>query len=131
MGFDAAVPAEDRDQTWLDHWRAVVQRSGLHPLGGLMCRWLRLLRVAAAESSCPRAASCLHISSVHTSSVHISSVHISSVHTSSVHISSVTAAGVGPVCSYSALDGVPMCGNRRMLTDTLRTEWGHRGWGKS
>jgi beta-glucosidase len=32
------------------------------------------------------------------------------------------------MCSYSALDGVPMCGNRRMLTDTLRTEWGFTGW---
>eukprot|EP01052_Picozoa_sp_SAG31_P022270 SAG31_NODE_1763_length_7322_cov_21.697633_3_plen_463_part_00 len=63
MGFDAEVPPEDLDQTWLDHWKAVIQNSGVHTLGGVMC-------------------------------------------------------------SYSALDGVPMCGNRRMLTDKLRTEWG-------
>ena len=67
MGFDAEVPEEDLDQTWLDHWKAVVENSGVHKLGGVMC-------------------------------------------------------------SYSALDGVPMCGNRRMLTDKLRTEWGHSGW---
>ena len=67
MGFDAEVPPEDLDQTWLDHWKAVVEGSGEHKLGGLMC-------------------------------------------------------------SYSALDGVPMCGNRRMLTDKLRTEWGFGGW---
>ena len=67
MGFNAKVPAEDLDQTWLNHWRATVQGSGVHPLGGLMC-------------------------------------------------------------SYSALDNVPMCGNRKMLTDKLRTEWGFEGW---
>ena len=59
MSFDAEVSPDDLDQTWLDHWEAVVRRSGVHPLSGLMC-------------------------------------------------------------SYSALNGVPMCGNRQMLTDKLR-----------
>ena len=61
------VPPEDLDQTWLNHWRAVVEGSGVHKLGGVMC-------------------------------------------------------------SYAALDGVPMCGNRKMLNDKLRTEWGFSGW---
>jgi beta-glucosidase len=34
----------------------------------------------------------------------------------------------GVMCSYSALDGTPMCANSRMLTDKLRTEWGFSGW---
>ena len=59
MSFNADVSPDDLDQTWLDHWEAVVRRSGVHPLSGLMC-------------------------------------------------------------SYSALNGVPMCGNRKMLTDKLR-----------
>jgi beta-glucosidase len=34
----------------------------------------------------------------------------------------------GLMCSYSAVNGVPMCANDALLTDTLRTEWGFRGW---
>ena len=28
----------------------------------------------------------------------------------------------GVMASYSAVDGVPLCANRRLLTDTLRTQ---------
>lgn len=34
----------------------------------------------------------------------------------------------GVMASYSAVDGVPLCANRRLLTDALRTEMGFEGW---
>ncbi|TCU58491.1 beta-glucosidase [Novosphingobium sp. PhB57] len=38
-------------------------------------------------------------------------------------------AGAGNImAAYMALNGVPAAGNHRLLTDTLRTEWGFRGW---
>ena len=38
MGFDAKVPEEDLDQTWLDHWKAVVESSGVHKVCGTLHR---------------------------------------------------------------------------------------------
>ena len=32
------------------------------------------------------------------------------------------------MASYSAVDGVPLCANRKLLTDALRTEFGFNGW---
>merc|ERR1711965_979553 len=32
------------------------------------------------------------------------------------------------MCSYSSVNGVPSCGSRTLLTDTLRTEWGFQGY---
>ncbi|WP_395396010.1 glycoside hydrolase family 3 N-terminal domain-containing protein (plasmid) [Novosphingobium sp. BL-8A] len=38
-------------------------------------------------------------------------------------------AGAGNImAAYMALNGVPAAGNRRLLTDTLRKEWGFKGW---
>jgi len=34
----------------------------------------------------------------------------------------------GVMASYSAVDGVPLCANKRLLTDTLRTDYGFGGW---
>ena len=33
----------------------------------------------------------------------------------------------GIMCSYNALNSVPMCANKPLLTDTLRTRWGFDG----
>ena len=35
---------------------------------------------------------------------------------------------LGIMCSYNAVDGVPMCANEHLLTDVLRTEWGFDGY---
>eukprot|EP00466_Bigelowiella_natans_P013777 jgi/Bigna1/92882/estExt_fgenesh1_pm.C_900002 len=32
------------------------------------------------------------------------------------------------MCSYNSLNGVPMCANKKMLTDRLRGEWGFEGY---
>lgn len=31
------------------------------------------------------------------------------------------------MCAYNAVDGIPACANRRLLTDTLRSKWGFDG----
>lgn len=35
---------------------------------------------------------------------------------------------LGIMCSYNAVNGVPMCANREMLTDVLRDQWGFDGY---
>ena len=41
----------------------------------------------------------------------------------------VTAGGAGSVmCSYNALDGVPMCANAALLDTRLRKDWGFQGY---
>jgi len=35
---------------------------------------------------------------------------------------------LGIMCSYNAVNGVPMCGNQHLLTDVLRGEWGFDGY---
>ncbi|HEX7732486.1 MAG TPA: glycoside hydrolase family 3 N-terminal domain-containing protein, partial [Rhodanobacter sp.] len=41
----------------------------------------------------------------------------------------VTAGGAGSVmCSYNALDGVPMCANAALLDARLRKDWGFKGY---
>ena len=35
---------------------------------------------------------------------------------------------LGIMCSYNAVNGVPMCGNRMLLTDVLRDQWGFDGY---
>jgi len=35
---------------------------------------------------------------------------------------------LGIMCSYNAVNGVPMCANRELLTDVLRGEWGFDGY---
>jgi len=32
------------------------------------------------------------------------------------------------MCSYNSINGVPACGNKMLLTDVLRTEWGFKGY---
>eukprot|EP00039_Didymoeca_costata_P002053 m.57244 g.57244 ORF g.57244 m.57244 type:complete len:72 (+) comp11091_c0_seq1:280-495(+) len=32
------------------------------------------------------------------------------------------------MCSYNALNGVPMCANSKLLNDTLRGQWGFTGY---
>lgn len=41
----------------------------------------------------------------------------------------ITEGGAGSVmCSYNALNGVPMCANAALLTTRLRTDWGFKGF---
>ncbi|XP_033741272.1 LOW QUALITY PROTEIN: probable beta-D-xylosidase 2 [Pecten maximus] len=40
----------------------------------------------------------------------------------------VEAGTYSIMCSYNRLNGVPACGNKRLLTDILRKEWGFRGY---
>ena len=35
---------------------------------------------------------------------------------------------LGIMCSYNAVNGIPMCANEMLLTDVLRTEWGFDGY---
>lgn len=35
---------------------------------------------------------------------------------------------LGIMCSYNAVNGVPMCANRELLTDVLRDQWGFDGY---
>ncbi|CAK0841634.1 unnamed protein product [Prorocentrum cordatum] len=35
---------------------------------------------------------------------------------------------LGMMCSYNAVNGIPMCANREMLTDVLRDQWGFDGY---
>ena len=35
---------------------------------------------------------------------------------------------LGIMCSYNAVNGVPMCGNQHLLTDVLRDQWGFDGY---
>eukprot|EP00931_Biecheleriopsis_adriatica_P085911 TRINITY_DN60680_c0_g1_i1.p1 TRINITY_DN60680_c0_g1~~TRINITY_DN60680_c0_g1_i1.p1 ORF type:complete len:769 (-),score=153.79 TRINITY_DN60680_c0_g1_i1:74-2380(-) len=35
---------------------------------------------------------------------------------------------LGIMCSYNAVNGIPMCANRELLTDVLRKEWGFDGY---
>eukprot|EP00316_Scyphosphaera_apsteinii_P007887 CAMPEP_0119311614 /NCGR_PEP_ID=MMETSP1333-20130426/23126_1 /TAXON_ID=418940 /ORGANISM="Scyphosphaera apsteinii, Strain RCC1455" /LENGTH=788 /DNA_ID=CAMNT_0007316041 /DNA_START=39 /DNA_END=2405 /DNA_ORIENTATION=- len=35
---------------------------------------------------------------------------------------------LGIMCSYNAVNGVPMCGNRQLLNDVLRERWGFDGY---
>jgi len=35
---------------------------------------------------------------------------------------------LGIMCSYNSVNGVPMCGNRMLLTDVLREQWGFDGY---
>jgi len=35
---------------------------------------------------------------------------------------------LGIMCSYNAVNGIPMCANRELLTDVLRDEWGFDGY---
>lgn len=36
--------------------------------------------------------------------------------------------GLGIMCSYNAVNGIPMCANRELLTDVLRDQWGFEGY---
>merc|ERR1719235_1920237 len=36
--------------------------------------------------------------------------------------------GLGIMCSYNAVNGIPMCANRELLTDVLRDQWGFDGY---
>jgi len=36
--------------------------------------------------------------------------------------------GLGIMCSYNAVNGVPMCANQKLLTDVLRGQWGFDGY---
>jgi hypothetical protein len=38
------------------------------------------------------------------------------------------AGNAGAMCAYPAVNGVPMCGNSVLLTDTLRNEYGMGAW---
>ncbi|XP_069126419.1 uncharacterized protein [Argopecten irradians] len=40
----------------------------------------------------------------------------------------VEAGTYSLMCSYNRLNGVPACGNKRLLTDILRKEWGFKGY---
>jgi len=40
----------------------------------------------------------------------------------------VEGRAAGVMCAYNALNGVPCCANRRLLTDVLRGEWGFEGF---
>ena len=35
---------------------------------------------------------------------------------------------LGIMCSYNAVNGVPMCANQKLLADVLRGEWGFDGY---
>jgi beta-glucosidase-like glycosyl hydrolase len=34
----------------------------------------------------------------------------------------------GIMCSYNAVNGVPMCANSKLLNETLRNTWGFEGY---
>ncbi|XP_069126379.1 uncharacterized protein [Argopecten irradians] len=40
----------------------------------------------------------------------------------------VEAGTYSLMCSFNRINGVPACGNRRLLTDILRKEWGFKGY---
>ncbi|XP_077989356.1 uncharacterized protein LOC144443692 [Glandiceps talaboti] len=40
----------------------------------------------------------------------------------------VKAGTYSVMCSYNRINGVPACGNKKLLTDILRKEWGFRGY---
>ncbi|XP_060068514.1 uncharacterized protein LOC132548653 isoform X3 [Ylistrum balloti] len=40
----------------------------------------------------------------------------------------VEAGTYSLMCSYNRLNGIPACGNKRLLTDILRKEWGFKGY---
>ncbi|KAK3097560.1 hypothetical protein FSP39_010802 [Pinctada imbricata] len=40
----------------------------------------------------------------------------------------VQAGTASLMCSYNRINGVPACGNKRLLTDILRKEWGFKGY---
>ncbi|OWF39181.1 probable beta-D-xylosidase 5 [Mizuhopecten yessoensis] len=40
----------------------------------------------------------------------------------------VEAGTFSLMCSYNRLNGIPACGNKRLLTDILRKEWGFKGY---
>ena len=39
----------------------------------------------------------------------------------------VEAKGASVMCSYNSINGIASCGNKWLLQDILRDEWGHEG----
>eukprot|EP01135_Chromosphaera_perkinsii_P011206 Nk52_evm33s2356 gene=Nk52_evmTU33s2356 len=51
------------------------------------------------------------------------------VHTYSPVFEDIVASGVKAVmCSYNAVNGIPACGNKQLLTTLLREKWGFEGY---
>lgn len=38
------------------------------------------------------------------------------------------AKATSVMCSYNSINGIPSCANKKMLTDTIRGEWGFQGY---
>jgi beta-glucosidase len=47
------------------------------------------------------------------------------------HAAVTEARAEGVMCAYNAIDGVPACGNKDYMVDTLRQDWGFKGHGVS